>query len=122
MKKSTIIFIVLLIAVISFFVWKTKVSNAPGPLDDFAKCLTEKGVKMYGAYWCPHCQNQKKMFGNSWQYVNDIECSLPNKAGQTKECADEGITGYPTWDISGERIPGELSLKTLSEKTGCVLP
>jgi len=26
----------------------------------FAKCLTENGAKMYGAYWCTHCENQKK--------------------------------------------------------------
>ncbi len=38
-------------------------------LDDFAKCLSEKGVTMYGAAWCSHCQNTKKTFGQSFQYV-----------------------------------------------------
>ena len=44
-------------------------------LDDFAKCLTQKSVVMYGAYWCPHCQAQKKLFGSSFKYVNYVECT-----------------------------------------------
>jgi len=65
--------------------------------DTFAKCLTEKGVKMYGAFWCGHCQNQKKAFGDSFKYVTYIECAEPNSQKQLEICAKEGITGYPTW-------------------------
>ena len=90
--------------------------------DTFATCLTEKGVTMYGAYWCPHCQNQKEMFGDSWQYVHSVECSLPNRAGQTEFCKAAGITGYPTWEFAGgERVPGELTFEALSAKSGCAL-
>ncbi|MBI2146731.1 hypothetical protein HYU22_05320 [Candidatus Woesearchaeota archaeon] len=67
-------------------------SSGPGKYDAFAQCLTENGVKMYGAYWCPHCLNQKEDFGKSWQYVNYIECSLPGNQGQTEICATAGIT------------------------------
>jgi len=31
--------------------------------DAFAKCLASKQAKMYGLYWCPHCIDQKEMFG-----------------------------------------------------------
>ena len=31
--------------------------------DAFAKCLASKQAKMYGLYWCPHCQEQKEKFG-----------------------------------------------------------
>ncbi len=97
-------------------------SQAPGSYDDFAKCLTDNGVRMYGAYWCPHCQNQEKMFGESWKYVTSIECSLPNAAGQTPECSSAGIKGYPTWEFSdGSRIEGEMPLQRLGEKSGCSL-
>src|SRR3989344_7082850 len=65
--------------------------------DDFAKCLTEKGVKMYGAYWCGHCKTQKEMLGDSWQYVNYVECSNPDGT-PTAECTAAGIEGYPTWE------------------------
>ncbi|MEM3067360.1 MAG: hypothetical protein QXX91_01750 [Thermoplasmata archaeon] len=89
---------------------------------EFAKCLTENNVKMYGAYWCSHCKDQKKMFGKSWQYVNYVECSLPNAAGQKEECIKEGIDGYPTWDFNGTKVGGILTLEQLSDKTGCTLP
>ncbi|HLC65549.1 MAG TPA: hypothetical protein VJI46_05505 [Candidatus Nanoarchaeia archaeon] len=88
--------------------------------DTFAKCLSEKGVKMYGAYWCSHCENQKEMFGDSWKYVNYVECSLPNRGGQTGICKDAKIEGYPTWEFAdGSRLSGELSFETLSQKSGC---
>ena len=29
-----------------------------------AKHLSQKGVRMYGAYWCPYCDKQKELFDN----------------------------------------------------------
>jgi hypothetical protein len=96
--------------------------NAPGEYDEFAQCLTDKGAMMYGAYWCGHCNDQKEMFGNSWKHIDYVECSLPNNGGQTKECSDAGIRGYPTWEFSdGSRESGKLSFELLSLKTGCSL-
>jgi hypothetical protein len=90
--------------------------------DNFARCLTENGVKMYGAYWCSHCNNQKQMFDDSWKYINYVECSLPNGAGQTQICKQAGITGYPTWEFQdGKRAEGELSLELLSQYSNCKL-
>jgi hypothetical protein len=95
-------------------------ATAPGKYDDVAQCLTKKGVKMFGAYWCPHCQNQKKEFGNSWQYVDYIECSLPGGNGQTKECNEAKIESYPTWEFAdGERKTGEIPVEELAETAGC---
>jgi len=28
--------------------------------DAFARCLTARGAKMYGAWWCPHCVEERK--------------------------------------------------------------
>ena len=98
------------------------VPNMPGPYDDFAKCLNDKGAKMYGTFWCSHCKDQKEMFGNSWKHVNYIECSTPDGKGQTEICAAEGIRGYPTWEFpDGERASGLISFQERSEKTGCTL-
>ena len=36
--------------------------------DAFARCLEDRQVKMYGAYWCPHCAEQKEMFGESFDW------------------------------------------------------
>src|ERR1700756_4791741 len=44
--------------------------------DDFARCISAKGAKMYGAFWCPHCEEQKEQFGSSFQYVNYVECGV----------------------------------------------
>ena len=91
-----------------------------GRHDNFASCLTENDVKMYGAYWCPHCANQKDMFGTSFDYVNYVECSLPNRAGTTQICQDEGIKIYPTWEFAdGSRTEGVMALEKLSRLSGC---
>ncbi len=91
-------------------------------LNDFAKCLTEKGVKFYGASWCGHCANQKAMFGDSMKYVNYIECwdDETNKLNDT--CTAAKIEAFPAWDFpGGERQMGEMPLEQLSELSGCPL-
>lgn len=99
------------------------VSNRWGKLDSFARCLNEKSAKFYGAFWCPHCQNQKSMFGLSEKYLPYIECSTADGQGQLEVCKEKKITGYPTWIFADESsASGELNLKTLAEKTGCNLP
>lgn len=120
LRSTHYIFGIAGIAIAGIIVWAVTQKSGPGPADALAQCLTEKGVKMYGAYWCPHCQDQKKAFGNSWQYITYIECALPGGRGQTKECTDAGITGYPTWVFpDGERVGGEQSFSSLAEKSGC---
>lgn len=110
----------MIIAAIYFIVTAERM---PGELDVFAQCLAEKEAIFYGAFWCPHCQNQKKMFGKSADLLPYVECSTPNGRGQQQVCIDEEITGYPTWEfVDGSRLSGEISLTTLSEKTGCELP
>lgn len=98
-------------------------SLQPGKLDEFAKCTKESGATFYGAFWCPHCQEQKKLFGKSMRLVNYIECSTPDGRDQKIICNQKNIEGYPTWEFSdGSRESGVLSMGQLSEKTGCSLP
>lgn len=87
--------------------------------DNLAKCLTEKNIKMYGAFWCSACNSQKKMFGESWKYVNYVECSTSDMK-QTQECSDANIEYYPTWEFpDGERIEGAVPLENLAKLSGC---
>lgn len=90
-------------------------------LEQLAQCLTDKGVKMYGATWCAHCKKQKEMFGDAFSKIDYVECADPvNPQAQTKECEDAGITSYPTWHFSlGDRVTGEMSLEKLAAKAGC---
>ena len=112
--------VVAIIAIVSFLSIK---DNAPGELDDFAQCIDQSGATFYGAFWCPHCKDQKEAFGNSERLLPYVECSTPDGNGVTIACQQAGITGYPTWEFAdGSRESGNLSLQFLAEKTGCQLP
>jgi hypothetical protein len=93
-------------------------------LDGFAQCLSSKGLKMYGAWWCPHCADQKESFGYAFHYVNYTECGIEGqRQGINEKCKKEGIKGFPTWQFSdGGRHEGVLTLSDLAEKSGCKLP
>ncbi len=92
-------------------------------LDGFAQCLNAKGAKMYGAWWCPHCADQKAMFGYAFQYVNYTECSPEGQRTMNDTCKQAGITGYPTWQFAdGSRLVSPQPLSVLGDKTGCKLP
>jgi uncharacterized membrane protein/glutaredoxin len=85
-----------------------------------AEHLSEQGVIFYGASWCPHCQEQKRLFGASAVRLPYIECSPagPN-APQAPSCARAGIQSYPTWIIGGQTIAGEvLTLAQLAVAAG----
>lgn len=97
--------------------------NSASTTDAFAKCLTSKGAKMFGAWWCPHCADEKELFGNGFQYVNYVECSPPGQRTQNDLCKQAGIKSYPTWEFAdGARTTGTQPLADLSKKTGCRLP
>jgi hypothetical protein len=93
--------------------------------DAFARCLTQRGVKMYGAWWCPHCVEQKKKFGTSLEdYGPYVECGIKGQTlGQSQVCKDENVKHYPTWQFppTGERVERIFTLEELSDRTGCAL-
>jgi hypothetical protein len=90
-------------------------------LDAFARCLASKQVKMYGAYWCPHCKDQKDVFGPSFEYVPYVECGIKGSREEAPACLQVGVKRFPTWDFNGEKHEGVLPLDALSLKTGCSL-
>lgn len=95
----------------------------PGKYDTFATCLKDKGATFYGAFWCPHCQAQKKLFGTSQKLLPYVECSTLDGASQLQICKDKKVEGYPTWEFAdGARLNGEIPLQQLADKTSCVLP
>jgi len=125
--KTTYVYIALVVLIVAglIVVRNTTSSveeNRVTKYDSFAQCLTDAGAKFYGAYWCPHCKDQKELFDNSAK-IPYIECSTPNGQGQLAICIDEGITGYPTWKFADESIAnGNQTLEQLAEKTSCELP
>ena len=95
----------------------------PGKYDAFATCLKDKGSVFYGAFWCPHCQAEKKLFGSSAKLLPYVECSTADASAQTQACIDKKIESYPTWEFAdGSRLTGEIPLQQLADKTSCPLP
>jgi hypothetical protein len=128
MRLVRVVIWLAVIWIVPAILWVPAVSAADKPggkYDAFAQCLTKKHVAMYGAFWCPHCNDQKKEFGTAFSYVHYVECAVPAQPPnvQTPACQEMKIRKYPTWVFpDGERVEAIQSLEQLSQKTGCKLP
>lgn len=124
MKRGVLIFwLVIVFLVVAGIGSSVFLKSSPGKLDTFAQCLKDKGVIFYGAFWCPHCQRTKAMFGSSAKLLPYVECSTPDGKNQLQVCKDKNISNYPTWIFpSGEILTGERTLQELSDKSSCPLP
>ena len=71
---------------------------------------------MYGAYWCPHCYDQKQLFGKeAAKEIPYIECAPDGQNSQTSLCQSiPEIEGFPTWNVNGQFLAGAQSLETLA--------
>ena len=121
-NKEVITLIIALLVIGGLIAWGVIDSKTPGKYDELAICLEEKGATFFGAFWCPHCIDQKSMFGKSADLLPYVECSTSDR-GQTEECEAEGITNYPTWEFpNGERQTGAIPPNVLASLTNCPLP
>ena len=121
--KFFIIFIVVVVLLVGGLgIFLNKNSTGSSKLDGFAQCLATNGAEFYGAFWCPHCQDQKAEFSSSAKYLPYAECSNPDNT-QKQICIDKKIESYPTWIFKdGSILNGKIELQTLADKTQCVLP
>jgi uncharacterized membrane protein/glutaredoxin len=96
--------------------------NAPKEEDPWVRSLAEHlaktDAKFYGASWCPHCTEQKHLFGSSEKRIPYIECSPGGPKGpQASSCKERNIQSYPTWIINGQRYTGIQALDELAKLT-----
>lgn len=121
--KIFIIFTVIVILLVGGLgIFMSKLSSKPSNLDGFAQCIKASGAEFYGAFWCPHCQEQKAEFGSSKKYLPYTECSNTDNT-QNQICKDKKIESYPTWIFGDGSIQtGKMELKDLATKTQCILP
>lgn len=115
MRKETASYLVVLAVIIiggAYFI--IYLSSQPGRYDNLAKCLTESGVIMYGQAGCHACASQMQLLGNSFSYINEIDC-----ARQRQVCLSQSISATPTWLINGTFIAGVLKPEQLANMTGC---
>jgi uncharacterized membrane protein/glutaredoxin len=84
-----------------------------------AEHLTQSGAVMYSAYWCPHCHEQKELFGKEASAnLKVIECAADGVNNQKALCDRKNLEGFPTWEINGKLDSGVKSLASLAELSG----
>jgi len=95
-------------------------TTSSGPAEiALAQHLQQIDAKEYGAYWCPHCYEQKQLFGKeAEEYINYIECAADAINSQADLCKAAGIKGYPTWEIKGQLYSGIQPLTELARVSG----
>lgn len=95
--------------------WEITTTSGQAEID-LAKHLTATGAKKYGAYWCPHCYEQKQLFGKeAFAEIDYLECAAEGKNPQVEACSAAGIKSFPTWEIDGKLYPGVKTLAELAE-------
>ena len=85
-----------------------------------ARHLKDIGAKEYIAWWCPHCHEQKLLFGKeAYKEVPHTDCAPADTPNDQKpECKTAGIQSYPTWKIKGKTYQGAQSLEELAKVSG----
>jgi len=101
---------ILLIILIAGTAFGAYLHYKPGRYDSFAKCLTEKGVIMYGADWCQYTAAQRGMFGKSFKYITYKNYD-----------ARDDIKITPTWEVDGQLYERVLAFDRLAGLSVCTL-
>lgn len=114
MKKQSwitlgIIFLVIVIAFVIIYLKNNSSSVEP----EVAKCIGSKSI-LYSKLGCTHCETQKKMFGDSYQYLTVVDCFYEKEI-----CLNASISGTPTWIVDGKQYIGVQEIETLQRITGC---
>jgi len=83
-----------------------------------ARHLKQIGAKEYIAWWCPHCHEQKQLFGKeAYKEIDHIECAEGVTDSRPDLCKAAKIPGFPTWQINGKLYPNVQPLKKLAQIT-----
>jgi len=117
-----VIIIVLILSLITLILIINNIKILKSDLkDNFAQCLTNKGVKYYHSFQCPHCKAQDEMFGNAKRYLPIIECgALDGSTEWNKECVNNNVYSVPQWHFpNGAILYGTQPLEVLAKESGC---
>lgn len=94
-------------------------TDSPPGAVALAKKLRNAGARMYGAFWCSHCYEQKQMFGkDAAESLPYVEC-FPDGWRPGEEmaavCKAANLEGFPTWIIGSQKLPGAQAFDTLEQ-------
>lgn len=117
MKKGRIdqktIFVVIAILTIIIFIY---VKNNNYVNEKLAKCIASKST-LYVSTGCVACKYQEEIFGDSFKYLNVVDCAVnPEKCSLIIE---NGYISTPSWIINNKKYTGVQSIEKLKELTGC---
>ena len=129
-KKNTYIVVIVVLVVIGAVAWfstqRNRADKIVGEYDEFAECLYDSGMRMYGSKTCSFCERQRQLFGDSFRFIKEIECDPRNPDSEYERCIEKGISHTPTWileDKKGNDVhrfdSGVQSLEDLSAVSGC---
>lgn len=101
------------------FGWKITTTSGEAEIG-LANHLAKIGAKEYVAYWCPHCHEQKLLFGQEAYKIIDnsgvkVECAPGGLKAQPDSCKAAKIEGFPTWIINGKSYSGVQNLEELAK-------
>jgi uncharacterized membrane protein len=84
-----------------------------------ARHLKQSGAKLFVSWTCPHCFQQKQLFGQeALEELPKIECHPDGINPQPQLCNAANITGFPSWVINGKLTSGVTTLSDLAKMSG----
>jgi len=110
MKKSNLITIIIIIAIL-VFAYFILTKETPVTPEDVTKCIGENSI-LYTQLGCHACEIQEEIFGENYQNLNVVDCFF-----EREKCLE--IQATPTWIINQEKYRGAQSIEKLKELTGC---
>lgn len=97
--------------------WEITTTSGPAEIA-LARHLKQVGAIEFVAYWCPHCHEQKQLFGKeAYKELNHVECAADAPDGQPQVCRDAGVQAFPSWKINGQMMAGVKTLEQLADLT-----
>lgn len=109
----------------SFLMWYLQ-TNPPKTTsyDNLAQCLSDQQVVMYSSITCAVCARVRKTFGQSYKYLNVVECHPKGNNPQPGLCLQKRIEKTPTWIIEKDgkeikRTTGFSGVEDLASFAGC---
>lgn len=87
-------------------------------MDDIANDITANGWVLYSTTICPHCVEQKDVFGYDIEHIVVINCDVSEDA--YNQCIANNITGVPAWinSVTGEVRVGMQDMDSLIKMAG----
>jgi len=110
MKKSSLITIIVIVAIIIFAIVLIK-STSNGVSKETTMCIAASS-EFYTQLGCHACEIQEEMFGKNSQYLTLIDCWT-----ERDKCTE--ITHTPTWVINNQEYIGVQTIEKLKELTNC---